>query len=305
MAPGAKIRYYGAASCYDNDLSDALAKIVNQDKAQIVTNSYGSPEEGETADTIAVYEQIFLQGALEGISFGFSSGDNGDEVQNTGIKQADYPSSDPYVTAVGGTSTAIDGNGSLAWQTSWGTDKYSLSANGKSWTPVGYLYGSGGGESAFFNQPSYQANAVDSPYRSIPDVAMDADPTTGMLVGQTQTFPTGVKYAQYRIGGTSLASPLFAGFTALAIGANGGHGYGLLNPTIYANPTAFSDVKGTPKDAGNIRVDYVNSVNASGGLAYSVRTFGNDSSLTVKKGWDDSTGLGSPTLNWLAALLPS
>ncbi len=47
---------------------------------------------------------------------------------------------------------------------------------------------------------------------------MDADPTTGMLVGETQNFPlasvfgpAGNHYGEYRIGGTSLASPLFAG----------------------------------------------------------------------------------------------
>ena len=46
-----------------------------------------------------------------------------------------------------------------------------------------------------------------------PDISMDADPATGMLVGETQTFPNGVYYDQYRIGGTSLASPLFAGLS--------------------------------------------------------------------------------------------
>src|SRR4029078_12742199 len=172
--------------------------------------------------------------ATEGISYMFSSGDDGDELAATGTKQVDYPSSDPYATAVGGTNTAINSAGALAWQTGWGTEKYSLSANSSSWDPLGFLYGSGGGESVIFAHADYQDGITPAGARGVPDVAMDADPTTGMLVGETQTFPDGVYYDQYRIGGTSLASPLFAGMTALALQHAGG-GVGLLNPTIYAN----------------------------------------------------------------------
>ena len=50
---------------------------------------------------------------------------------------------------------------------------------------------------------------------------MDADPNTGMLIGETQIFPDGTYYDQYRIGGTSLASPLFAGMTALTLESAG------------------------------------------------------------------------------------
>ncbi len=307
MAGGANIRYYGAKSCNDDDLLAALTKIVKQNKAQLVTNSWGSPESGESGDTIPAYEQVFLQGALQGISFSFSSGDNGDEVANTGLKQSDYPASDPWVTAVGGTSTAIGANGKLSWQTGWGTEKYSLSANGKKWTSVGYLYGAGGGYSALNNRPDYQNGVVpiSAPAgRAVPDVAMDADPTTGMLVGITQTYPDGsVHYGEYRIGGTSLASPLFTGMIALTLQSAGG-GVGLLNPTIYgqAKSGTFTDVKGAPKDAGNVRPDYVNSNDPSDGILYSVRTFNQDSSLSVVKGWDDVTGIGSPNSGWLTSI---
>ncbi len=134
---------------------------------------------------------MFLQGAIQGIGFVFSSGDNGDELANTGTKQTDYPASDPYVTAVGGTSDAIGQNGSFLFQTGWGTEKYSLSDDAKSWVDVGYLYGAGGGSSALFNRPAYQNGVVPAKYgsaRAVPDVGLDADPTTGMLVGETQTF---------------------------------------------------------------------------------------------------------------------
>jgi subtilase family serine protease len=207
------------------------------------------------------------------------------------------------VTSVGGTSTAIDGAGKLAYETGWGTLKYSLSADGTSWAPVGFLYGAGGGQSALFDQPGYQQGIAPAGARMVPDVALDADPNTGMLIGETQKFPEGVKYDEYRIGGTSLASPLFAGMTALTLQHSGGR-VGLLNPVIYANATTgvFTDVKGTPKDAGDVRVDYANGVDATGGLLYSVRAFNMDSSLKVKKGWDNVTGLGSPNSGWLTAI---
>ena len=130
---------------------------------------------------------------------------------------------------------------------------------------------------------------------------MDADPTTGMLVGETQTFPDGAYYDEYRIGGTSLASPLFAGMTALAL-QHAGHSVGLLNPTIYKHPKAFTDIAGTPPTAGAVRVDYANGVDASDGLVYSVRTFNQDSSLKVKPGYDLVTGLGAANPRWLTSV---
>lgn len=308
MAPAAKIHYYGAASCYDSDFLATITKLVNQNDVQLVTNSYGEADSDVTTGSIVANEAVFLQGALQGISFMFSSGDNGDELANTGLKQTDQSASDPYVTAVGGTSTGIDSNGAISLNTGWGTDKYSLSADGKSWTPVGYLYGAGGGYSSLYNRPTYQNGVVPASApagRAVPDVAMDADPTTGMLIGETQTFPEGVHYGEYRIGGTSLASPLFAGETALLLQHVGGR-LGFLNPTLYAQSgsKSFSDVKGTPKDAGNVRVDYANGNDPSKGLLYSIRTFNQDSSLTTTKGWDDVTGIGSPTPAYLTSIKP-
>jgi subtilase family serine protease len=309
MAPAANIRYYGAASCFDDDLLKTLSTVVDQNKAQLVSNSWGDTEANAPSDTVAAYEDVFLQGAMQGISFMFSSGDNGDELENTGIKQADYPTSDPFVTSVGGTSDAIDADGKFQFQTGWGTQRYSLAADGKSWVTPTFLYGAGGGSSALFNQPAYQRGVVKGALastRAVPDVGLDADPTTGMLVGQTQTFPDGVRYGEYRIGGTSLASPLFAGMTALLLQHAGGR-LGALNPVIYAQAGSktFTDVKGTPADAGNVRVDYVNSLNADEGLRYTVRTFNQDSSLPVAAGWDPVTGIGSPNSGWVTSVAPA
>lgn len=302
MAPGAHVLYYGAASCYDEDLLASLAQVVDDDQASLVSNSWGDVEENETTENVAAYEQVFLQGATQGIGFMFSSGDNGDELANTALKQTDYPTSDPYVTSVGGTADAIGADGGLQFQTGWGTQKYALSSDGQSWTPAGFLYGAGGGNSGLFNQPAYQQGVVpgsNGSGRGVPDVGLDADPNTGMLIGITQTFPDGKYYSEYRIGGTSLASPLFAGETALLTQHAGGR-LGFLNPLIYANAdSAFNDVKGTPKDAGNVRSDYANGLDPSAGMLYSVRTFNQDSSLKVKKGWDNVTGVGSPNPAWL------
>ena len=305
MAGGARIHYYGAKSCYDADFNDAIQKVVDDDDVQIVSNSYGEPEEYLDTDLIAANEAVYLQGATEGISFLFSSGDNGDELASTGIKQADADGSDPYVTAVGGTATGIGVDGTLQWQTGWGTGLAALSTNGKSWGPTAFSAGAGGGVSALFNQPSYQAKVSTSPYRTVPDVAMDADNATGMLIGETQTFSNGTYYDEYRLGGTSLASPLFAGMTALSV-QKAGHGGGFLNPTIYAKTSAFADVLPAAKagvpDKGVVRVNFVNSVDASGGLSYSVRTFDQDSSLATTKGYDLVTGVGVPKPAWFSAL---
>ncbi len=54
-------------------------------------------------------------------------------------------------------------------------------------------------------------------------------------------------------------------------------------------------------DQGVVRVDFVNGVNASNGIVYSVRQFDHDSSLVVTPGWDDVTGLGSPNNAYLTA----
>lgn len=303
MAYGANVIYYGAQSCLDTDLLAALNRVLDDNRASIVTNSWGEPDEGETSGTINAYTQTFEQGAMQGVSFLFSSGDSGDEVQNTGINQSDSPASNPLVTAVGGTTTAIGPSGQLEWQTGWGTRKYILQNH--NWVlQLPFQYGSGGGYSSLFNRPHYQEGVVDSAMagRAVPDVAMDGDPTTGMLVGETQIFPNGAHYGEFRLGGTSLSSPLFAGETALATQAAGGTRLGFLNPAIYdlarRGSHAFLDVLPVHTGDGNVRVDYANGVNPDDGLIYSLRLFDLDSSLHVTPGWDDVTGVGSPTVRY-------
>ena len=125
---------------------------------------------------------------------------------------------------------------------------------------------------------------------------MVGDPNTGFLVGQTQTFPEGVSYDEYRIGGTSLSSPLFAGVMALADQQAGAH-HGFANPFLYslAGSGALRDIKPGPKSAV-VRRNYNNMVDASAGFANpTVRTIDADlQSLRTLNGYDTLTGLGAP-----------
>jgi subtilase family serine protease len=145
------------------------------------------------------------------------------------------------------------------------------------------------------------------PMRVVPDVAALADPNTGMLVGQTQTQADGTAgFSFYRIGGTSLASPLYAGMFALAVQNHGA--YGLANPALYATRAAGKDITKTGltgAQSGDLRVDFANTVDDSNGYLYSVRLFDWDDNLTihVRDGYDDITGVGSPNGSaWLAAV---
>ncbi|MFJ9820318.1 protease pro-enzyme activation domain-containing protein [Streptomyces sp. NPDC101151] len=311
VAPDADVTYVGAASCYDDDLLDSLSKIVDNHLADIVSNSWGDIEANQTPDLAAAYDQVFQLGAIQGIGFYFSSGDNGDEVANTGTKQVDTPANSAWVTAVGGTSLAVGKGDKYQWETGWGTEKATLAADGKSWTgfPGAFTSGAGGGTSKTVPQPYYQKNLVPKALatannaagnRVVPDIAAIADPNTGFLVGQTQTFPNGTEqYSEYRIGGTSLAAPVIAAVQALAQEARGGKAIGFANPSIYAKAGkkgVFHDVTDNPTGSGLAvaRIDFVNGFDASGGLATSVRSLGKDSSLSAVKGYDDVTGVGSP-----------
>ncbi len=327
QAPNANVVYVGAASCQDSDLIDALALIVDHHLASIVSDSWGEPT--DQASEVPVYEEIFEAGAAEGIGFFFSSGDNGYEspAEDPGsdMIQTDFPTSSPYVTSVGGTSLAIGPSNNYEFETSWGTLLDPLASSGKSWefTPPGeypqyYDGSSGGGVSYIFPQPSYQAGVVPNslattlpngstsptPMRVVPDVSALADPSTGMLIGQTTLQPNGTTYAfsLSRIGGTSVACPTFAGIEADAQQA-AGHVLGFANPAIYQRygTFAFHDVTNHPLGPGylaEVRNNYTDPYTKTGPLITYLRTLGIDgegaAALPAVKGYDDATGVGSP-----------
>ncbi|CAM5382704.1 serine protease [Streptomyces xanthochromogenes] len=318
VAPDANIVYVGGASCNDPDLLDALNKVVDRHLADIVSNSWGDIEANETPDAAAAYDQTFKLGAIEGIGFYFSSGDDGDQAAASGKKQVDTPANSAWVTAVGGTSLAVGKHDKYQFETGWGTEKASLSADGKSWVnfPGAFTSGAGGGTSSTVKQPFYQRGVVPDSLakangatrmRTVPDIAAVADPNTGFLVGQTQTWPDkSVSYDEYRIGGTSLAAPVTAGIQALAQQAKRSP-IGFANPSIYErfDSKLYHDVTdhplGASRDLAVARVDFANSVDASGGLLTSVRTLGKDSSLAATRGYDDVTGVGSPAPGYVAS----
>ena len=333
MAPAADIVYVGAPNNY-RDLDASMNHVVDRHLAQIVTNSYGFDLEELPMGYIKPEESTYIQGALEGMGIYFSSGDNNDEVHVVGFATPDWPASSPWVTAVGGTSLAVGASNDYLFETGWGTKRArwnTTCTNGgpAAWCPnptvadsygdVGgsWLYGGGGGVSCLFGRPSYQDGVVPASLvaqsqslcpgnegRAVPDVAMDGDPNTGYLIGQTQTFPDGtVQYSEYRIGGTSLASPLFAGLMALADQAKG-EPHGFANPDLYAiaGTSAYNDVTNPASTVAVVRVDYVNSVDASNGTLISLRTMNQTVTLHTTAGYDDVTGVGTPTAGFLSAM---
>jgi len=308
MAPGANILYVGAPNNY-SDLDAAMNHIVDGHLATIVSNSYGFSSEALPLGYIKPFNDTLIQAAATGIGVYFSSGDFGDET--FGVPGAsptpDWPASSPWVTAVGGTSLAVGASNNYLFETGWETGSSRLNGNGWSPAPPGsYTSGAGGGTSRLFPQPAYQAGVVPASMsqtyggaamRVVPDIAAVGDPNTGMLIGQTQAFPDGTaRYSEFRIGGTSLSSPLTAGLMAL-VQQRAGHTLGFMNPTIYAHAgsAAYHDVVPPATPLGVVRANYVNSVDATNGYAYFFRSFNFDSRLTIHTapGYDNITGVGS------------
>jgi subtilase family serine protease len=310
MAPGANVLYVAARNCLDDGFLAALNKIVERRRADVITNSWDDLEQFLTPDLQQAYTTIFVQAALEGIGISFSSGDDGDESADDpetnprGGPDVDFPASHPLVTAVGGTSLGVaKDNGSL-FETAWATGTSDLSADGTAWEPPypgDFLYGGGGGVSSVFAEPFYQRgvvpNAVAHGRRALPDIALDGDPQTGMLVGETQTFPDGsVRYSEYRIGGTSLSSPLYAGLEAIADQV-AGRPHGFANPAIYAlaGSPVLHDIKGKSPFPAVVRVNYNNDVDASEGTSAILRSLDDEAqTLHLAPGWDNLTGVGTP-----------
>jgi subtilase family serine protease len=369
MAPGANVLYSGGLSCSNVDLDAALYTVIDGTStvggplADIVSNSYGFTGEPLSQAEEAVETAIFEQAAVEGVSVLFSSGDNGDVALVQGIAEASWPAASPLVTAVGGTSLALKDSTGTKSEWGWGTFRAYLSgamvnsATSVTDTGVGsYVFysGAGGGPSFHWAEPSYQVGVVPTVLtkrtfdlngkhynlpgdRVAPDVAMDADPYTGALYGETYLIAGNpvsdagctpisatTEYCEEDIGGTSLASPLFAGTLALVDQlrhANGLGDLGFANPRLYGlkpgapgSTTALVDVqapvapsavlRGYVNDLTRVRVVTMNSVPGPfGPLCLTSFCNGQDSwILQTKPKYDDVTGVGAP---YVPALLVS
>jgi subtilase family serine protease len=252
MAPGANQLVVGGDSCNEGDyglqgLFDADEAVLggsgNSPLASIASNSWESGGENAPALVTQIENAFLVQAADEGVGMYFSSGDD------SGVEM---PSSDPYAVAVGGTTLGIGKSGNRLFETGW-SDGLSF-ISGHQWF-LEFEYGAaGGGPSLLWNEPSYQVGVVPpaltvapgnrpGPVRSVPDISADADPYTGFLEGALETNLRGkTVYAQFDIGGTSVASPLVAGIVAAAQQGQSTP-FGFLNPVIYTllNTSAVYD----------------------------------------------------------------
>ena len=253
IAPGARLAVYFAPNT-DKGFLDAITNAIHdtRNKPSVLSISWGSAERTWTQQSLNSYNEIFKTASLLGITICVASGDNGSEDGvNDGLTHVDFPASSPYVLACGGTKLLASGTdiiSEMAWHEPGGS-------------------ATGGGVSDFFSVPAYQAQAnvpvsVNNGFkgRGVPDVAGNADATTGYKVQ--------VDGEQLVIGGTSAVAPLFAALIAL-INQKKGTNAGFINPMLYANPTLCRDIT---------QGDNVTTYTGKGYMS--------------QKGWDPCTGLG-------------
>jgi subtilase family serine protease len=291
MAPDAGVIVIGYSTSPDNGPNFDLASdmyVLDHTHATIVSNSSTFMP---TPRTQVAYDNLYQEGALQAVGFYYPSGDG-----NGGLA---YQAGDQWTTGGGDTASA-------------------LSPDGASWQAPQPGGGAGGGWVLGEPRPWYQQGVVSDREatgpdgeidRTSPDVAMDADAATGMLVGGTplygDTWPgsdeSAWKYTERRYGGTSLSTPLFAGVQALAQQARGGTPLGFANPTLYhlAGTGALRDITklaGPPPAAVAQRW-----VSAGTFAPMLIRILADEpipgvpTTTSVGPGFDTETGIGAPT----------
>ncbi len=237
LAPGANILLVEASSNTDADLFQAIRFAAGQPGVSVVSMSWGG---GEFASETG-YDNVFTTPAgHSGVAFVASSGDSG--------APASYPAASPNVLAVGGTSLYLNGS-------SYGSES--------AWS------GSTGGLSADEAQPAYQKGVVaqSTTQRGSPDVAYDADPSTGIAVYNSYSNSASAPWQQ--VGGTSAGAPQWAALVAIADQGRALNGLGALDgpsqllPDLYALPASdFHDItagssNGSPSYAAGSGYDLV------------------------------------------------
>jgi subtilase family serine protease len=332
LAPNADIEYIGANSCSDDDLLAGIAEVVNARSANVISDSWGelmhaTSGTGPDSDTITpqeiqAYEQVFKQAAVEGIGVQFSAGDCGDSSPlaaatggncdpTTTEPQANWPDSDPWATSVGGTALFTStASGKYDFEAPMG-DLLSFptaDANGDitGWSPLPgeFYFGGGGGTSQDFTEPWYQYGVVPSSLthtlmtgahsataqRVTPDVSMQGDLVNATAVG----ISDGAPYSENGYGGTSVASPEWAGLIADSDQALG-HSIGFENPTIYFSSYlgVFNDITQNPPAAHGGTNGALQEVLDFGDGNVTLWGLGQDTSLVATRGYDNATGVGS------------
>ena len=275
MAPAANIIDYEVPSGDFQLINDALQQIVNDIaskpvSANVVSLSFGGAETQLNQTAFDSMDSTLQQLDAKYVTTFASSGDCGafGAGDNTfGSLAVNFPASDPYAVAVGGTKLNVDANGMRTSEDVW-TD------GGQDHATCNSSWGSGGGLSIAFQRPSWQQgtgtnNQYTNGNREIPDIAAVATDLNEFNQGQWMG-----------VGGTSAAAPIWAAGMALANQAilqktasnNGG--------TFFYGPDTF----------------YIAASKAGSAQPFYDVTQGNNLYYSATPGWDDATGLGTPNL---------
>jgi kumamolisin len=257
LANGASIAVYFAPNT-DQGFVDAIINAVHDTtrKPSVISISWGGSEDTWSEQSRNAMNSALQDAATLGVTVTVASGDNGStDGAGDGKLHVDFPASSPYALGCGGTTLRGSGT-TISSETVWNEIASSEGATG-------------GGVSNAFALPSYQASTgvPQQPQtkftgRGVPDVAGNADPTTGYQVrvdGQDTV-----------VGGTSAVAPLWAALIAL-LNQQLGSPVGFLNPKLYSMvQSSFRDITTGNNDDSN--------------LGY----------YQAKTGWDPCTGLGTP-----------
>jgi len=225
FAPGAKVIVYEAPFTGQAASYAAMFNAMINDGVTIISNSWASCEDQISAAEAQSIDSILQTAAASGISVFNASGDGGSTCLDGSANTISVPADSPNATAVGGTSLANPGSGPLYSGETWWDGSASVPATGQG----------GFGVSKFFSRPSYQNGLNAGSMRSIPDVAIVADPADGPMLCEADNggCPNGTLN-----GGTSIAAPEWAALTALLNQAQGKN-LGAMNPVLY--PLAATD----------------------------------------------------------------
>ena len=203
--------------------------VVDHELGDVISQSFGATEETfPDARTLLRLRSAIENAAAHHVTVLGSSGDAGPTDFQLNLQDLfthrvnSWPSSDPLVTSIGGTQLHLDAQGNrTAPDNVWNDQEL-----------FGTAAASGGGVSAIFNRPGFQ-RAVRSTVgkrRGTPDISMSAAVDGGVLVRIGFSGGDGITPGYFIFGGTSEASPEFAGVVAIA--AQLAHKrLGLINPT--------------------------------------------------------------------------
>jgi subtilase family serine protease len=250
MAPKAQVLLYNIPDLSDQSIVDGLSQIIEDNKTDVVSMSFGGPELFYTAafndgvdytSILREEDDLFAKGNALGITFIASSGDSGaldapplaclEGATNCGsnVASVEFPSSSPHVTGVGGTNLVTTYRSSNLNSKYLFEEAYADPLEGDIFYgtySTGVYWGSGGGNSVVFAKPLYQfaVKTGDAKFRTVPDVALHM----GGCPGGALTCSTDDSYDLEVIGGelagvigTSASAPDFAGLTALNIERQG------------------------------------------------------------------------------------